>query len=82
MTSLIPIAAFGSHIEADLARSALEAAGIEAMVAADDAGGQRPHMAFSQGVVVMVREDDAVAAREVLGVVAEPGTTPADRDAE
>lgn len=67
MPALIALATFNSHIEADLARSALEAAGIDSMIAADDAGGQRPHMSFSQGVVVMVREDDAEAAREVLG---------------
>ena len=66
MPDLVAVAQFSSHIEADLARSALEAAGIEAMISADDAGGQRPHMAFSQGVLVMVREEDEAAAREVL----------------
>jgi Putative prokaryotic signal transducing protein len=66
MSNLVAVAAFGTHIEADLARSALEAAGIDAMTAADDAGGQRPHLAFSQGVVVLVREENAAAAREVL----------------
>lgn len=66
MSSLISVATFSSHIEADLAKSALEAAGIDAIVAADDAGGQRPHMAFSQGVVVLVRSEDETAAREVL----------------
>lgn len=69
MDDLIAVAAFSSHIEADLARSALEAAGIDAIISTDDAGGQRPHMAFSQGVAVMVRTDDESAAREVLGTV-------------
>ena len=68
MPALIALATFNSHIDAELARSALEAAGIDSMIAADDAGGQRPHMSFSQGVVVMVREEDAEAAREVLGM--------------
>jgi len=66
MDTLITVASFSTHIEADLARSALEAAGIEAMIAADDAGGQRPHMAFSQGVELMVRAEDEAAARQVL----------------
>ena len=69
MSSLISVGSFSNHIEADLARSALEAAGIDAMIVADDAGGQRPHMAFSQGVVVMVRPEDESAARDVLGSV-------------
>jgi hypothetical protein len=73
MSSVVAVAKFGTHIEADLAHSALEAAGIESIIAADDAGGQRPHMAFSQGVVVMVREEDAAAAREVLGSAAVGG---------
>ncbi len=67
MSSLVPVATFSTQIDAELARSALEAAGIDSMIAADDAGGQRPHMSFSQGVVVMVREEDESAAREVLG---------------
>jgi hypothetical protein len=71
VSDLIAVARFSSHIEADLARSALEAAGIDAMIAADDAGGQRPHLAFSQGVVVMVRAEDQFAAREVLEAAAD-----------
>lgn len=67
MPSLIAVASFATHIDAELARSALEGAGIDAMTSADDAGGLRPHMSFSRGVVVMVREEDAEAAREVLG---------------
>lgn len=67
MASLVAVASFSTHIEADLACSALDAAGIDAMMTADDAGGQRPHLSFSQGVVVMVREEDEEAAREVLG---------------
>ncbi len=68
MPPLIALATFNSHLDAELARSALEAAGIDSMTAADDAGGQRPHMSFSQGVVVLVREEDAEAARDVLGM--------------
>ena len=41
-SELVPVKTFLSRIEADLAKSALEAAGISALVRADDAGGARP----------------------------------------
>jgi hypothetical protein len=50
-----------------MAKSALEATGISAMIQADAAGGMRPHIAWaSGGFKVLVREEDAEAAREVL----------------
>lgn len=58
---------FASQVEADLAKSALESAGIDAMIQADTAGGMRPHIAWSGlGFKVLVREEDAETAREVL----------------
>jgi len=71
MEELVTVARFGSHIEADLARSALDAAGIAAVVTADDGGGQRPHLGFTQGVAVLVRHEDADTARAVLAGVEE-----------
>jgi len=54
-------------MEADLAKGALESAGIDAMIQADSAGGMRPHLAWaSGGFKVLVREEDAAAARELL----------------
>lgn len=50
-----------------MAKSALEAAGIDTMIQADSAGGMRPHLAWaSGGFKVLVREEDAAAARDVL----------------
>jgi hypothetical protein len=66
MNELIAVATFGNHLEADLARSALTAAGIDSVVSADDAGGLRPHLAFSGGVQLLVRAEDAAVAQEVL----------------
>jgi hypothetical protein len=63
---IVTLRVFSTHIEADLARSALEAAGLESMVAADDGGGTRPHMALTGGVRLLVRAEDAERAREVL----------------
>lgn len=64
---LIVVQSCGSQIEAELAKGALEAAGIEAMIQADTAGRMREHLAWSgAGFKILVREEDAAAAREVL----------------
>ena len=58
---------FASQIEADLAKSALESAGIDAMIQSDRAGGMRDHLAWSGlGFKVLVREEDAAEAHDVL----------------
>ena len=65
--NLVVVHTFGSGAEADMAKSVLEAADIDAMIQADTAGGMRPHLAWSgSGFKVLVREEDAAAAREVL----------------
>ena len=65
--ALVVVHAFNSQLEADLAVGALEAAGIDAMVRADSAGGMRPHLAWAgAGFEVVVRATQASAARDVL----------------
>ena len=65
--SLVVAKAFGTQAEADLAKSMLESAGIAVMIQADRAGGMRDHLAWSGfGFKVLVREEDADAARDVL----------------
>ena len=72
---LIVVHAFGSLPEADLAKSALDAAGIEAMVKADSGGGMRPALAWSGvGYQVLVRAEDEQAARDILDLPARPAT--------
>ena len=64
---LIVVQSCASQIEAELAKGALEAAGIEAMIQADTAGRMREHLAWSgAGFKILVREEDAAAARETL----------------
>ena len=63
---LIVVHTFPDRIEADLAASALEAAGIESMVAADDAGGTQPGLWEGQGVALLVRQEDEQEARAIL----------------
>lgn len=64
---LVVVHTFSSQAEADMAVSALDAAGIAAMVRSDSGGQQRPSIAWAgSGYQVLVRGDDAAAAREVL----------------
>jgi putative signal transducing protein len=66
-SNLVVVHTFGTGAEADMAKSALEGSGIDAMIQADSAGGMRPHLAWSSGgFKVLVREEDAAAARDVL----------------
>jgi Putative prokaryotic signal transducing protein len=61
---LMVVETYGSRPEADLAKGALEDAGIRAMIQADTAGGMREHLAWSgAGFRILVREEDATAAR-------------------
>ena len=72
-TELVVVHTFGSRPEADLATSALEAAGIEAMIQADSGGGMRPHLAWAgAGFQVLVRAEDLSAARDILELPATP----------
>jgi hypothetical protein len=66
-TDLIVVRSFGSQPEADLAKGALEAAGIDAIIQSDSVGGMRPHIAWgSSGFKVLVRNEDADDTRAVL----------------
>jgi hypothetical protein len=71
---LVVVRAFATGPEAELAKSALESAGIDAMIQADSAGGMRPHLAWaSGGFKILVRDEDAAAARDVLEPPSEAG---------
>jgi hypothetical protein len=63
----IVVRTFSTHIEADLASTALAAAGIDASIRADDCGGVYP---FKGGVELLVASEDAVVAEEVLSTAA------------
>lgn len=65
--SLVQVGSFSDPLEAELARSALNSAGIETLLQADSAGGMRPHLAFGTGGYrILVRGEDVEAARAVL----------------
>ena len=64
---LVLVATYGTRAEAELAKGALEDAGIPAMLQADTAGRMREHLAWSgPGFQVWVREKDLSSANEFL----------------
>jgi hypothetical protein len=81
-TNLVVVQSCSSRFEAELAKGALEEAGIEAIIQADTVGGMREHLAWSgAGFKILVREDDATAARDVLTSPAEGDKSP-DADSQ
>ena len=63
--ALVAIRTFLTRIDADLARTALDAAGIESMIRSDDAGGLRPHL-WMGGIALLVRQEDVERAEQLL----------------
>jgi hypothetical protein len=61
MPELVVVRTFLNKIDADIAQSALEAAGIESIVSADDIGGLR-RCPWMSGVRLLVRTEDAEQA--------------------
>lgn len=75
MEDLQVVRTFINNIDAELARGALQAAGIDSIIRADDCGGTRPHL-WMGGVELLVRQDDVARAEEILGT--EPAPVDAD----
>lgn len=63
---MILLATFANDLEAQLLASQLKDAGIDHRIVRDDGGGQFPSMHVSDGVRVMVFEDDLELAREIM----------------
>ena len=63
---LIAIRTFISEPEAEIAKSALAAFGIECILSRDNCGGQRVHMNMGEGIRLIVRSEDAERAEDVL----------------
>ena len=65
--NLTCIKTYHTRIDADMAKSYLEANGIKSEVLADDCGTLRPHMLVgASGARLMVNEQDAQKAGEIL----------------
>jgi hypothetical protein len=65
-SDLMIVRTFLNRFEADVAKSALDAAGIDSLIRADDAGGMRPAMSMGSAVELVVRAEDASRAVQVL----------------
>lgn len=72
MSTLVSVKTFANRPEAELARGMLEAAGIHAVVTADDAGGMRPELAFSRGVRLLVAVEEVERASTLLAAQEPP----------
>lgn len=66
MPTWIELKIFPNRIEADVAKSFLESEGITTLIRADDQGGMMPQMAFTEGVKLLVKQEDAEKAQELL----------------
>jgi hypothetical protein len=56
---------FINVVEAEIAQTALEAAGIPSFVRADDCGGLHPHLQL-RGTALLVRAEDRAEAEQLL----------------
>jgi hypothetical protein len=64
---MIQVGVYRTRSDAELAQTALSAAGIDSAVLADDAGGAYP-FDLTGGARLVVEEPDAEDAAEILGV--------------
>jgi hypothetical protein len=65
-TGLVVLRTYNNQFDADLARTTLEAAGIESIFRSDDCGGRGPNLSFIRGIDILVRSADAEDARAIL----------------
>jgi F420-dependent methylenetetrahydromethanopterin dehydrogenase len=78
---LVVVKAFGNRIDAELAKGALENAGIEATIQSDTVGRMREHIASTgAGFQILVREQDLAASREALTPIEDPEFEDDDSD--
>ena len=63
---LVALRTFNDEAEADLAKSALSAAGIPSITLRDDCGGMRPSLSWAQGVRLMVSTGYIEEANRIL----------------
>ena len=66
MSKTAVAARVSSTVEAQLIVGMLDANGISAAVSADDAGGMEPQLQLTDGVRVLVSNDDLAKAQELI----------------
>ena len=70
-SDLVVVRSFLNRFDAEVAKSALDAAEIDSLIRADDAGGMQGPMAMA-AVELLVRAADAERAGEILDTAAIP----------
>lgn len=63
---IVTVNEYSSEIDAQVAKGALEAQNIKAVVFTDDAGGMEPSLAYANGVRLAVLEKDLEKAKKIL----------------
>ena len=71
-SDLVVVKTFLNRFEADVAKSALDAADIESLVRPDDAGGMEPGLWVGSAIELLVRDEDGDRAKEILDTIAQP----------
>jgi putative signal transducing protein len=66
-SELVVLRTFENVMNAELAKSALDSAGVDSFIQSDDAGGMRPHLVMNR-VRLVVRAADASEASSILAV--------------
>jgi hypothetical protein len=67
------VADFAWRHEAEFALETLRAAGIQAVLVADDAGGALPGLSLSGRVRILAESSEVEQARAILGEAGDPG---------
>ena len=67
MNRLSMVAEYTNRTQAEIAKAALEARNINAVVRGDDLGGLGPGQSFVHRIQVLVEEQDLDTAKELLG---------------
>ena len=66
------IKVFSNEIEAAMAQQVLQGSGIKAFIFKDDAGGMEPQLQLSGGVRLVVAQEDAERACEIVKTFESP----------
>lgn len=69
--ALVAIRTYMNHFVADVAKTALDAAGIQSVIRSDDCGGTQPPL-WQRGVELVVGSEDVAEAIAVLDTAAQP----------
>jgi putative signal transducing protein len=69
---LVVIRMFADRFAAEVAQTALEAAGLDCFVRSDDANALEPGLWPGRGVELIVRAEDLAQANEILDTVPKP----------